>query len=313
MNQMPGGQTFIDHLGRAHGRRPNDIFAHRIMVFFKGWLGTPKLVYKIILWTVNPTDQKNSLRAWATSSRGVQPVCRPQRRCPGRGRCRARTLLARPRPRDGRRVLPAVLHARRVGEGEVIPGLWYNVMVGNNLSALGINATQLTGNGAPAPRCGGCRRRTSSAPTARSATGSTTRTSRRDSACPDLQPGGAVHRSVTGATDNTIIRLADSLNVFEPGALAPGVTVQDGHYRLLSFDAGLKYKGIFLQAENYQRWLDDFMADGSCRSTRSTIPGSTCRRRSTRSRRSWSCTARRRGCSATSPPGSARATNTSAA
>jgi hypothetical protein len=34
------------------------------------------------------------------------------------------------------------------------------------------------------------------------------------------------------------------------------------HYRLLAFDAGLKYKGIFLQTEIYNRWLDHFDADG---------------------------------------------------
>ena len=32
--------------------------------------------------------------------------------------------------------------------------------------------------------------------------------------------------------------------------------------RILAIDAGFKYKGVFLQAEYYQRWLDDFVADG---------------------------------------------------
>ena len=43
---------------------------------------------------------------------------------------------------------------------------------------------------------------------------------------------------------------------------APGVTVRNVDYQLLSFDAGVKYKGIFLQTEIYTRWLDDFQADG---------------------------------------------------
>jgi hypothetical protein len=64
------------------------------------------------------------------------------------------------------------------------------------------------------------------------------------------------------APGNTTLRLADSVNLFEPGALAPGVTVQFVDYQLLSFDAGVKYKGIFLQAEIYNRWLDHFDADG---------------------------------------------------
>jgi len=67
----------------------------------------------------------------------------------------------------------------------------------------------------------------------------------------------------TGASGNTTIRLADSLNVFDTGALAPGVTVQNVDYQLLSVDAGLKYRGIFLQTELYSRRLDNFVADGA--------------------------------------------------
>ncbi len=66
----------------------------------------------------------------------------------------------------------------------------------------------------------------------------------------------------SGGTDNTTIRLADSVNVFETGALASGVTVERVDYRILSFDAGMKYKGLFLQTEIYNRWLDNFKADG---------------------------------------------------
>src|SRR6185369_13776987 len=68
--------------------------------------------------------------------------------------------------------------------------------------------------------------------------------------------------SNTGATGNTLVKLADSLNVFDTGSLAPGVTVQNVDYTLVSFDAGLKYKGIFVQTEVYNRWLRNFKADG---------------------------------------------------
>jgi hypothetical protein len=47
----------------------------------------------------------------------------------------------------------------------------------------------------------------------------------------------------TGPSNNTTIKLADSLNVFDTGSLAPGVTVQELNYRVLSLDAGFKYKG----------------------------------------------------------------------
>ena len=47
------------------------------------------------------------------------------------------------------------------------------------------------------------------------------------------------------------------MNVFDTGSLAPGVTVDRVDYRILSFDAGMKYKGVFLQTEIYNRWLDN--------------------------------------------------------
>jgi hypothetical protein len=69
--------------------------------------------------------------------------------------------------------------------------------------------------------------------------------------------------SVTGNAGNTTIRLVDSLNVFDTGALAPGVTVNNVDYQLIAIDAGMKYRGIFLQAELYKRRLDNFEATGA--------------------------------------------------
>jgi hypothetical protein len=72
------------------------------------------------------------------------------------------------------------------------------------------------------------------------------------------------HRFITTptASGNTTLRLADSVNLFETGALAPGVTVNFADYTVLAIDAGAKYKGVFLQTEIYNRWLDQFETDG---------------------------------------------------
>ena len=83
---------------------------HRVMVFFKGWLGSPKLIYTITFWTVNSTRPERDLRQHRLPVQPeVQPLRRPQREpgdtlAPG-----VASLLARPRSRDGRRVLPALL------------------------------------------------------------------------------------------------------------------------------------------------------------------------------------------------------------
>jgi len=58
LNQMPGEQTWQDHLGRNRefsGR--NDFYFHRAMLWFSGFLGTPKLSYTATVWTIMPTQQ----------------------------------------------------------------------------------------------------------------------------------------------------------------------------------------------------------------------------------------------------------------
>jgi hypothetical protein len=62
---------------------------------------------------------------------------------------------------------------------------------------------------------------------------------------------------------NTSLRLTDSTNLFATSALSPGVTIDAADYRVLAVDAGFKYRGFFLQAEYYTRWLDGFQANGT--------------------------------------------------
>jgi hypothetical protein len=147
-------------------------------------------------------------------------------------------------------------------QGEILPGVWYNTVVTNNNSSLGVKTNQLD------------RKLTTGAtmwwmPTTkefgpRGAYGDwemheklATRFGFSTTRSPEQR-----FTTATGTSDNTTLRLADSVNVFDTGALAPNVTVNNVDYRILSFDAGMKYRGIFLQTELYTRWLDGFDADG---------------------------------------------------
>jgi hypothetical protein len=66
----------------------------------------------------------------------------------------------------------------------------------------------------------------------------------------------------TANPENNSIYLSDGTLLFATGALAPGVTIQTTNYYLWSLDLGLKFRGAALNAEMYQRWLNDFTADG---------------------------------------------------
>lgn len=265
MNQLPEEQTFTDHLGNE---RPvdtrNDIYPHRIMVFLKGWVANPRLVYTLIIWTVNTTDQdalfatvgyqfsrRFSLYGGLNGSPGTRSLQGSHPFWLGHDRVMADEFF-RPYFANG-------LWA----SGEIAKGLWYNGFVGNNSSALGIRATQLdrwmttgisawwmptTGEFGPRGGYGDWEWHDKVA----TRFGVSTTQSREE----------RFTDGATGAPGNTTIKLADSLNVFDIGSLAPGVTVNQLDYRILSVDLGLKYKGIFLQTEIYNRWLDDFVADG---------------------------------------------------
>ena len=265
INQTPGTQTFTDHLGNERtvdGR--NDVFPHRVMIFFKGWLGSPKLIYNLFVWTVNATDQdalfgsmgyqfnrKFSLYGGINGTPGTRSLQGSHPYWLGHDRVMADEFF---RPYFAYSVW---------SQGELVPGLWYNAVTANNSSSLGISAVQLD------------------------RTWSTGASMWWMPTTKEFGPRGAYgdwewHENVatrfgfsstqskeerftdatTGATGNTTIKLADSLNVFDTGSLAPGVTVQEVDYRILSFDAAVKYRGIFLQTEIYTRWLDDFLADG---------------------------------------------------
>lgn len=265
LNQLPSGQTFVDHLGRTRSvDARHDIWAHRIMVHLKGWLGLPKLRYQITFWTVNTTAQNALFAVLGYQFHRKFSVYGGLNALPG-----TRSLvgshpywLGHDRVMADEYFRPYFTHGVWAS-GEVLPGLWYTGMVGNNLSALGITAAQLTRNFAYAGSVWWMPTTHEFGPNGSfddweyheelaTRFGASATWSRED------RFGAA--ESVT--PDNTTIRLADSVNVFDVGALADSVTVQEARYRLLSADAGLKYRGVFLQAHYFHRWLDDFAADG---------------------------------------------------
>lgn len=58
--------------------------------------------------------------------------------------------------------------------------------------------------------------------------------------------------------ENTQLRLSDGTVIFTPNLFAPGVTVTDARYRMTTIDGGFKYRGFALEGEYFWRWLDNF-------------------------------------------------------
>lgn len=62
--------------------------------------------------------------------------------------------------------------------------------------------------------------------------------------------------------ENSQIRLSDGSKLFDPGVFGTQFRIKDAVYQMAAFDAAIKYKGYALEAETYMRWLDDFNATG---------------------------------------------------
>jgi hypothetical protein len=63
----------------------------------------------------------------------------------------------------------------------------------------------------------------------------------------------------TNAIENSQIRLGDGNVIFTPDLFGPGIEVDKVTYRMMSIDAGIKYKGASLEGEFYTRWLNNFV------------------------------------------------------
>jgi hypothetical protein len=266
VNQLPGEQSFSDHLGRQFKiDTRNDLEWHRIMVHFRGFAYTPKLTYVLTVWNVLSTldmyiigSLNYSFHRSFNLSVGLDAV-------PG-----TRSLLgSHPLWLANDRVMAddfirSGFSSGISANGEILPRFFYKVVINNNLSQIGLKATQLTRDLAYGGTFFWMPTTGEFGP--RGAYGDYEfheKLATRFGVCASTMHNEDRYNPVSNPSPgSTQIRLADSRLLFETGALADGVTVQSAAFRILSFDAGFKYHGVFLQSEFSTRWLDNFVADG---------------------------------------------------
>jgi hypothetical protein len=264
LNALPPDQEATDHLGRPIPVQARQDFQfHRVMLYASGWMFDPRFKYMTFVWTVNDTtqdaiggtltysfsDQFNLGVGWNAlpvnrSLQGSHPYW------PTYDRVMADEFF---RPFFTQGIF---------GSGD-IGRVNYKWMVGNNLSNLDVTGRQLTrelnfgGSLTWMPTTGEFGPRTAFGDyedhqNLATLFGAAYVVSREN------------RQSNTGeTTNNTTLRLADSLNVFDTGTFAPGVTVEKVTYRMTTASAGMKKRGFWLQGEGYYRLLDNFRADGS--------------------------------------------------
>ncbi len=269
VNQLPPQTEFTTHLGETRDvNTRNDLYFHRSLIWFRGWMYSEKLRYNLTLWTVNAIhgtgdaialigslgyefNDHFAIYAGVNGVPGVRSLHGSHPYWLGSDRIMAEEFF-RPGFTNGVWVT-----------GEIVDRLNYILMVGNNISTIGISASQISrdlafsGSLTWMPTTGEFGPRT----------GVGDFEDHQDAAT--LFELSFTHsrefrgnQATISSPEATQIRLSDSTLLFETGSLAPGVTVDNADYDMLSGAAGFKYKGFFLQGEYYYRRLSEFDTSG---------------------------------------------------
>ncbi|MBP1669845.1 MAG: hypothetical protein H6Q21_2211, partial [Bacteroidetes bacterium] len=265
VDQMPGEDTWYDHrdsLRIFDGR--NDIYWHRVMLWFTGFLGTPKLTYMATVWTVTTTQQTlvygnimYKFNDYVKVGIGITP-----NNCVRslQGPFPFFTSTDRTMAEDG---LRGGFTNGIFAMGQITPTLRYSMVLGNNLSILGIKASNLTRHYSKSISLSWMPTTGEFGP--RGGNGDLEyhkKIATRFGASYCHSRENRFNNTGTPAPDNTQVRLSDGVLFFETGALAPGVTVVEANYDIVAVDLGLKYKGFALHTEMYYRTLSKMNADG---------------------------------------------------
>lgn len=271
LNQKALEDDYTDSFGRTRELDlRNDIQLQKVKMDFRGWFYDRDLTYNLYVWTANTTMGQGAQVVVAGNltyvfdpafalGAGINPLP-------------ATRSLEGSWPRfhkvDSRTMADEFFRGSYTTgawiRGTLADGLDYKVMLGNNLSQLGVDSVQLdntldtvtgslawyptTGEYGPWGGMGDLERHERAA--TRLGVHFTHSTEERQS-----QPS-------TEDPENTQIRLSDGTGLFEIDAFAPGTQVREARYQMFCADGGLKYQGFSVEAEYYVRWITDLETAG---------------------------------------------------
>jgi hypothetical protein len=267
LNQKGLDPTYTDSFGNTKTvAQREDVQLNKFFLPFSGWFLTPKFRYYLYVWSSNPSQGDPAQVVGA----GNLSYTINRHLTLGGGI----TSLPSVRSTEGQFPYWLGVDDRLTSDeffrgsyttgfwakGEVSTKLKYMAMIANNLSTLGVSASQLdnmlnttslslqwlptTGEFGLYGTFGDYDHHET---LATRLAGHYTH-SREDK---QSQPG-------TNGIENSQIRLTDGSVIFTADLFGPGITVEKVDYDMVSVDGGLKYKGLSLEAEYYWRWLGDY-------------------------------------------------------
>jgi hypothetical protein len=272
LNQSRLDDTYTDAFGQTRSvQQRQDFQVNKAQIYFFGWIMDPKLRYMTYVWTSNTSQ---GLSAQVVVAGNLQYRINEHLTVGG-----GITGLPGVRSTQGNFPYWLSVDARQIGDeffrpsyttgiwanGRIAEGLDYEVMLGNNLSQLGVDAGQLDDNlntwsgvltwmpttGEYGPTNGFGDFEDHQEPATRIGLHFTRSDENRQG-----QPN-------TDAFENVQIRVSDGSVIFAPNLFGPGIQIDDATYHMAAFDAGLKYRGYSLEGEYYQRWINNFRGTGT--------------------------------------------------
>jgi len=267
LNQKGLDPTYVDHFGVTQDvKQRADVQLNKFFMPFSGWFLTEKFRYYLYVWSSNPSQGDP---AQVVGAGNISYVFNRYVTLSGGIGC-----LPTTRSTEGQFPYWLNVDDRLIADeffrGSYTTGFWvkgefatkfkYMAMIANNLSTLGVSASQMdntldtmsfmlqwlptTGENGLYGTFGDFDDHQNVA--TRFGVHYTRSTEDKQS-----QPGST-------NIENTQVRLTDGVQVFVPDVFGPGITVDKVLFQMASADAGVKYKGFALEAEYYWRWLSRF-------------------------------------------------------
>ena len=271
LNQNALKNSYVDSFGR---QIPidirNEVQLYKVSLNFKGWLLDPKFQYLLFVWTNNANQGEGAqvvlagflrynFAKWLGVSAGIMPL--PTTRS---------TNYSFPKwlRHDNRVMADEFFRASYTSGidifGEITKGLQYRVMIGNNLSTLGVSSKELdnklntvaaavwwmptTGEFGEASGFGDYDYHEKVATFLGLHMSRSAETAQGQPSVDDFE--------------NSQIRLTDGTLLFSPDPFLTGGKIEEARWRMASIDLGVKYKGFSLEGQWYWRWVDKFKTIG---------------------------------------------------
>lgn len=273
LNQLGLDEKYTDGFGKPQTvDRRQDIQLQKVSVYFTGWAFDPKFNYFLYIWTSNVSQGQG---AQVVVAGNLTYVFNKHFRLTG-------GIMALPGVRSTEGNFPYWLSVdnRTIADeymrpsytsgiqarGEIVPKLTYTIMLGNNMSTLGVDAGQMdpsintvAGGIVFLPTTGEYGMFNGSYGDYDVHQKVATRIGAHFTRSTETRQG----QPNTDAFENVTLRVSDGNSIFAPSLFAQGVQVDEARDMMFCFDAGAKLKGFALEGEYYVRKIDRFKTLGN--------------------------------------------------